>query len=70
MNKIIGLVLIVVGIIGIAWGGFSYKTRHKDIDSGPIQASHEQTHHVPLSPIAGGLALLGGVALLMAGDKG
>ena len=69
MKKIIGVVLIVVGIIGIAWGGFTYKTQKKVLDVGPIHATREKTHHVPVSPIAGGIALVGGVALLITGGK-
>jgi uncharacterized membrane protein len=70
MNRIIGLVLIVLGIIGLAWGGFTYKTQQKVLDIGPIHATREQSHHVPLSPIAGGIALVGGLALLMTAGKG
>ena len=64
MNKTIGVILIVLGLVGLAWGGFSYTTREKIIDVGPIQASREKTHTVPLPPIAGALAVIGGVILL------
>jgi drug/metabolite transporter (DMT)-like permease len=69
MNKMLGIVLIVVGLIGLAWGGFSYTTREKVVDLGPIHASRDKTHSVPLPPIAGALALVGGVALLVAGKN-
>jgi uncharacterized membrane protein len=69
MNRIIGIVLIALGIIGLAWGGFTYKTRQHVLDVGPIHATREQSHHVPLSPIMGGVALVGGLALLMTGGK-
>jgi hypothetical protein len=69
MNKALGIVLIVVGLIGLAWGGFSYTTRERVADIGPIHASRDKTHSVPLPPIAGALALVGGVALLVAGKN-
>lgn len=65
MNKIAGIVLIVVGIIGLAYGGLTYTTREPVVDIGPIHASREKTHNLPLPPIVGGLALAGGIALLV-----
>jgi drug/metabolite transporter (DMT)-like permease len=64
VNKTLGAILIVLGIVGLAWGGFSYTTREKIIDIGPIQATQEKKHVVPLPPIAGALALIGGVILV------
>ena len=69
MNKMIGIVLIVLGLVGLAWGGFTYKTREKIVDLGPIQATREKTHNVPLPPIAGAAALIGGIVLVAAGKK-
>ena len=69
MNKIIGMILIGLGLIGLVWGGFTYTTREKVIDIGPIQATRDQTHTVPLPPIAGALALIGGIALLIVSTK-
>jgi hypothetical protein len=68
VNKTIGVILIVLGLVGLAWGGFSYTTREKIIDVGPIQASKEKTHTVPLPPVAGALALIGGVILVARRD--
>jgi len=67
--KVVGAILIVLGLFGLAWGGFTYTTREKVIDIGPIHATRDETHRVPLSPIAGVVALVGGVALLFAGKK-
>ena len=64
MNKTLGVILIVLGVVGLAWGGFTYTTREKIIDIGPIQATQEKKHVVPLPPIAGALALIGGVILV------
>ncbi len=69
MNKIIGICLIGLGLFGLAWGGFTYTTREKVVDIGPIHATREQSHNVPLPPIAGGLALVGGIVLLVVGKK-
>ena len=70
MTKIFGMILIAAGLVGLAWGGFTYTTREKVIDIGPIHASRDETHTVPLPPIAGGLALVGGVVLLITSKKG
>ena len=69
MNKMLGIILVVIGLIGLAWGGFSFTTREKVADIGPIHASRDKTHSVPLPPIAGAFALVGGVALLVAGKN-
>jgi len=69
MNKTIGMVLIGLGVFGLAWGGFTYTTREKVVDIGPLHATREKTHNVPLPPIAGAVSLLGGIALLVAGGK-
>jgi uncharacterized membrane protein YidH (DUF202 family) len=67
--KLIGIVLIVVGILALAMGGFSYTTREKVLDLGPIQATTEKHHSIPLSPIVGVAALIGGIAVLAAGSR-
>jgi hypothetical protein len=69
MNKTIGLILIALGLFGLAWGGFTYTTREKVVDIGPIHATRDETHTVPLPPIAGAVALIGGIVLLVAGRK-
>jgi hypothetical protein len=67
VNKTLGIILIALGLFGLAWGGLSYTTTEKVVDIGPIHATREKTHNIPLPPIAGAVALLGGVALLVAG---
>jgi hypothetical protein len=67
--RIIGIVLIVIGLISLALGGISYTTKEKVVDLGPIEATAERHKTIPLPPILGGLALAGGVVLLIAGSK-
>jgi hypothetical protein len=67
--RIIGILLIVVGLISLALGGISYTKREKVLDIGPIEATAERQKTIPLPPLLGGLALAGGVVLLIAGSK-
>jgi hypothetical protein len=69
MASIVGILLIVVGIVGLAYGGITYTHREKVIDIGPIQATAEKHDRIPLPPIVGGLSLAAGVVLLVAGAK-
>jgi hypothetical protein len=69
MNKTLGIILIVLGLFGLAWGGFTYTTREKVVDIGPIHATRDEKHNVPLPPIAGAAALVGGIVLLVARKK-
>ena len=66
MIRLIGIVLIILGLCSVAWGGFSYKTREKVLDIGPIEATREKTHHLPVTPLAGGVAVAIGIGLLVA----
>jgi len=69
VNKTLGIILIAVGLFGLAWGGFTYTTREKVVDIGPIHATRDETHRVPLPPVVGAVALIGGIVLLVAGKK-
>ncbi|NCP02277.1 MAG: DUF3185 domain-containing protein [Deltaproteobacteria bacterium] len=66
---IIGIILIGIAIAAFAYQGISVTTREKVIDLGPLQMSADKTRTLPLSPIVGGLALVGGIVLLVAGHK-
>jgi len=63
------MILIVLGVLGLAWGGFTYTTREKVVDLGPIHATRDETHSIPLPPIVGAAALIGGVVLMVSGRK-
>ncbi|MGA7414791.1 MAG: hypothetical protein WBW33_30255 [Bryobacteraceae bacterium] len=69
MTKTLGIVLIALGLIGLIWGGFSYTTRQRVADIGPLHASRDKTHTVPLPPVLGAVSLVGGVVLLVAGKS-
>ena len=66
---IIGIILIAIGIIALAYGGFSYTTREKVIDAGPLQVSADKEKTVPFPPILGGICLVGGIVLVLAGNR-
>jgi hypothetical protein len=66
---IVGIILIAIGIIALAYGGFSYTTREKVIDAGPLQVSADRQKTIPFPPILGGICLVGGIVLVLAGNK-
>ncbi len=66
---LLGIVLIVIAAIAFGYQGISYTTREKVVDIGPIQMSADRTRTLPLPPIVGGVALIGGIALLVLGSK-
>jgi len=68
-TTMMGILLVVLGIFALIYQGFSYTRREKVLDVGPIHATRDSTQRVPLPPIIGGLALLGGAALLAIGAK-
>jgi hypothetical protein len=68
--KPLGLILIVLGVLALMYQGFTYTTHKKVLDVGPIQATKEEHHSVPLPPILGALALIGGVVILVSDRKG
>ena len=66
-TKTIGIVLIIIGIIMIAYTGFNIITTKKVVDVGPIQVNKEENHPVVWSPIVGVLVLVGGVVIIAVG---
>ncbi len=66
---LIGIILIALGIISFAYQGINYKTREKVVDIGPVQVTAEKTKTIPLPPIVGAIALVGGIVLLVVGRK-
>jgi uncharacterized membrane protein HdeD (DUF308 family) len=66
---LIGVLLIVFGIGVLAYQGFSYKSEEKILDIGPIQATRETTKTFPLPPVVGAIALIGGIAVVIATSR-
>jgi len=67
--KILGFLLVVFGILALVYGGISYNRQRTVIDVGSFKATATEQKNVPLSPIVGGIALLGGVLLLVVPRK-
>ena len=66
---LVGVALIILGVIALAYQGITYTTREKIIDIGPLKASVDKEKSIPLPPIVGGLALAGGVILVIVGAR-
>jgi uncharacterized membrane protein len=66
---ILGILLVVLGVLALAYQGVSYTRQEKVLDIGPIHATKETQEHIPLPPIVGGLALAAGAVLLVLGAK-
>jgi len=67
--KLIGICLIVFGVLALALGGFNYTTRERVVDIGPLKVDADKQHSLPIAPIAGVGALIGGIALVLAGSR-
>jgi len=66
---IIGIALIILGIVALAYRGITYTQREKIVDIGPLQATADREKTIPLPPILGGLSLVGGIVLVTVGSK-
>ena len=64
-KTVLAAILIVLGIVAFAYQGITYTTRGRDVNIGPLHMTTEHEHHVPLPPILGAIALVGGIALLL-----
>jgi hypothetical protein len=69
MSPMIGLILVIFGVLALAYQGITYTTHKKVLDIGPIQATETEHKTIPLPPIVGGIALIGGIVLLVSGSK-
>jgi len=67
--KVIGVVLIILGLLALIYGGISYDRHRTVFDVGPFKATATEQKNIPLSPIVGGIALLGGIVLLLVPKK-
>ena len=67
--KIAGIVLIIAGVAALLYGGFTYTTHKKAVDLGPVQIEKTEHHSIPLPPLLGFVAVIGGGALFYFGAK-
>jgi uncharacterized membrane protein HdeD (DUF308 family) len=67
--KIMGVILIVLGIVALIYGGISYTREETILDVGPVEATAERRETIPLPPVLGALALVGGIVLMVAGSR-
>ena len=66
---IVGIVLIILGVIALAYQGISYTTTEKVVDVGPLKVEAKKEKTIPLPPVLGGVAVAAGVILLIAGAR-
>ena len=69
IQTIVGILLIALGIVAFAYQGITYTTTEKAVDLGPLKVTTEKTHTIPLPPVLGGIALIGGILLLLLSGK-
>ena len=69
MQRTIGIILIVLGIAVFVLQGISYTTEEKVLDVGPLEVTQEKSNTIPLPPVLGAIALLGGIGLVALGGK-
>ena len=65
----IGIILIVIGVAAFAYQGITYTTRENVVDLGPIHLTADKTKTIPLTPVVGAIALVGGIVLVVMGSK-
>ncbi|PIP38870.1 MAG: DUF3185 domain-containing protein [Desulfobacterales bacterium CG23_combo_of_CG06-09_8_20_14_all_51_8] len=69
ITTLIAIILIAIGVVAFGYQGITYTTREKVVDIGPLEMTADKTRTIPLPPIVGGIALAGGIALLVLGGK-
>ena len=67
--RILGFVLIVIGLIGLIYGGITWTQREEVLDLGPIEVSRQERETIPLPPIVGGVCLVAGVLMIVADGR-
>ena len=68
-TRLLGVALIILGVVAFAYQGITYTTQEKVLDIGPIKATVEKEKTIPLPPLVGGAALIGGIVLLLVGTR-
>jgi hypothetical protein len=67
--RIVGIALLVLGLLALAYQGITYTKTEKVLEVGPITATKETKKTIPLPPVLGGVAVVGGIVLLVAGAR-
>lgn len=67
--RLIGIILIALGALSLGYGGFTYMSREKVVDAGPIQVSADREKYVFIPPVVGGIAVVAGLAMLVSGKR-
>jgi drug/metabolite transporter (DMT)-like permease len=68
-RRIIGAALVIVGVLALLWGGISWTHDETVVDAGPIEIEAEKHERIPLPPVVGGIAVVGGLVLLLLPDR-
>ena len=68
-KRVIGIVLVLVGIAAFVWGGVFWTDRDTIVDAGPVDIATESREGVAIPPILGGLAIVAGIVLLVMPDR-
>jgi hypothetical protein len=68
-NTAIGLVLVVLGVLALAYQGITYTRQERVLDIGPVHATTEKHERIPIPPLLGGLVLAGGIGVLLLGGR-
>jgi hypothetical protein len=66
---LIGIILIVIGVVSLVYQGITYTTHKEVVSVGPIQTTVEKKKTIPLPPVLGGVALVGGIVLIIVGSR-
>jgi hypothetical protein len=68
--KILGVILVVLGIVALAYQGITYTTSEKVVDLGPLKVEAQKERTIPLPPLVGAAFVVGGVILLLISRRG
>ena len=68
-RRIVGLVLVIIGLVSLLWGGISWTRERTVVDVGPFKATAEEHKTIPLPPVVGGIALVAGAILLVVRER-
>lgn len=69
VGTLVGFILIVLGVVGLAYGGFTYTKRKETVALGPLEVTATEKESIPISPIVGGILLVAGIAVVMGTRK-